>query len=235
MKQLLFATAFLFISSNSFAITQPTAIDPIVLTLKMPKDQVWQRILDVFEANKMPIKFKDKASGLIESEPLGLSKHFALDNARDSTTWAVCERIRNPNDGGGAYIFPQIINAELQFFLRESADGNTLLSINMVNLSATRVNPDVNFKLQSTFKIENKLRDYFETNGPVPSLAFDPPFANYGKSPSEIEAEVAKKKEVKRKDNADENRNIILVVVGTLVLGFLGVVAIVLAFGGKGK
>jgi hypothetical protein len=231
MKQLLFVTAFLLINANCFAITQPTAIDPIVVTLKMPKDQVWQRLLDVFEANKMPIKFKDKASGLIESEPLGLSKHFALDNARDSATWAVCERVRNPNGGGGAYIFPQIINAELQFFLRESADGNTLLSINMVNLTATRVNPDVNFKLQSTLKIENKLRDYFETNGPVPSLAFDPPFANYGKLPSEIEAEVAKKKDEKRKDNAKDTANSLLIALGLTALTIIGVVALVLAFG----
>jgi hypothetical protein len=233
MKQLLLLMAML-ISTNSFAITQPKLDDPIVLTLNLPKDQVWQRLLDVFETNKMPIKISDKASGLIQSEPLGLSKHFALENARDSSTWAVCEKVKNTTYGEGLYIFPQIINAELQFFLRENAEGKTLLSINMVNLTATRAHPELNFKLQSTLKIENKLRDYFETNSPVPSLAFDPPFANYGKLPSEIEAETAKKIEEKRKASASENRSILAIVLGLTVLGVLGVVAIVVALSRAG-
>jgi hypothetical protein len=233
MKQLLLLLA-IFLSTNSFATTHPKPEDPIVLTLNLPKDQAWQRLLDLFEANKMPIKIKDKASGLIESEPLGLSKHFALDNTRDSSVWVVCEKLKNPTDGGGLYIFPQIVNAELQFFLRESADGNTLLSINMVKMTATRVYPELNFKLESTMQIENKLRVYFETNGPVPNFAFDPPFANYGKLPSEIEAEVAQKKEEKRKDNAKDTANSLLIAIGLSLLSVVSVVVLVLAFGRAG-
>lgn len=65
-----------------FAITHTKPVDPVVISINLPKEQVWQRVMDLFVANSISIKLMDKSSGLIQFERLGLGSHYALKHAR---------------------------------------------------------------------------------------------------------------------------------------------------------
>jgi hypothetical protein len=193
MKKILFTLITLFISVNLFAITHSKSIkpnDPIVFSINLPKDQVWQRLMDLFVANSIPIKFMDKSSGFIQSEKIGLGTHYALANADDSLAWALCEVV-NTSEPDSFYVFPQIINTELQVYVRETTEGKVLLSLNLMNLAASyyteRTGSTYNFGIKSTERLENIIVHYLSTYDKLPLLAFDPPFATYGEAPYQTE------------------------------------------------
>jgi hypothetical protein len=188
MKQIYIAALAVLISLPLFAVTHPKTIDPVIIPINLPKDQVWQRLLDLFVANNVPLKFADKNSGLIQSERVGIGSHYALKNADDSLAWALCEAVILPG-GDSFYMYPQIIHTELQVYLRETANGTVLLSVNLMNLTASythRVSDiDRNLAIESTKRLENLIGDYLKTYQPMPNLAFDPPNAIFGETPSQ--------------------------------------------------
>jgi hypothetical protein len=206
MKFSLLICAILF-TTNLFAITTPKPIDPVVFSLKVTKDQAWQKVMDLFVANSIPIKLMDKSSGLIQSDKIGLGSHYALSNADDSVSWALCETVQSTESAVSYtvqstfstttaqvqnavfYQFPQVINAELQVYVRETADGSVLLSINLMNLAANAM--DVNtgntrdFAIKTSKRLENMIGNFLNSNEKMPSLNFDPPFATFGEPPSQ--------------------------------------------------
>jgi hypothetical protein len=188
MKQCILFIATLW-SLNCSAITHLKPVDPIVISTNLPKEQVWQRLLGLFVSNNIPIKLMDKNSGLMQSERIGLGSHYTLKNADDSTCWALCEVVKNP-EGDGLYLFPQTINGEIQVYVQET-EGKVLLSINLMNLTATlrdsKIEIDRTFDIQSTKRLENIIGKYLQTYEQMPSLALDPPFATFGESPSQTQ------------------------------------------------
>lgn len=188
MKHLQLTVIAVLISFNMYAITHTKPIDPVIIPINLPKEQVWQRLLDLFVANNVPVKFADKNSGLIQSERVGLGSHYALKNADDSLAWALCEAVILPQ-GDSFYMYPQIIHTELQVYVRETADGTVLLSINLMNLTASYTHRvldiDRDLAIESTKRLENIIGDYLKAYAPMPNLTFDPPNAIFGETPSQ--------------------------------------------------
>jgi hypothetical protein len=189
MKHCLLICAVLLMSAQLFAITTPKPIDPVVFSLKVSKDQAWQKVMDLFVANSIPIKLMDKSSGLIQSDKIGLGSHYALSNTDDSVSWALCEAVQSA-EGAGFYQFPQVINAELQVYVRETAEGTVLLSINLMNLAANAVDPNTgntrDFAVKTSKRLENTIGNFLNSNEKMPTLAFDPPYATFGEPPSQV-------------------------------------------------
>lgn len=235
MKQLFLTALAVLISTHIWAITHPKPVDPVIIPINLPKDQVWQRLLDLFVANNIPIKFADKNSGLIQSERVGIGSHYALKNANDSLAWALCEAVILP-EGDSFYMYPQIIHTELQVYIRETTDGTVLLSVNLMNLTASythRVsNIDRDLVIESTKRLENTIGDYLKTNQLMPNLAFDPPNAVFGETPSQTNRRMVllqkaseenqKKQEEEKKK---EERWAPLYILGGIGLGILLLIA----------
>jgi hypothetical protein len=225
MKRLILSAFASMICLNMFAITHSKPIDPVVITVNLPKEQVWQRVMDLFVANSIPIKLMDKSSGLIQSERIGLGSHYALKHADDSLAWALCETVKSP-EGDSFYLFPQVINTELQVYVRETADGKVLLSLNLMNMMAASHDPntgnDRDFAIQSTKRLENIIGNYLKTFEPMPNLAFDPPMATFGEPPSQVKrrAALAQKQAVQNQAKAkeEESSKTILTVLGIIAL-----------------
>ena len=234
MKQLLLSVFASILYLNMFAITNSKPIDPVVISINLPKEQVWQRVMDLFVANSIPIKLMDKASGLIQSERLGLGSHYALKHADDSLAWALCASVKSP-EGDSFYLFPQVINTELQVYVRETADGKVLLSLNLMNMMAASHDPDTgndrDFAIQSTKRLENIIGNYLKSYEPMPNLNFDPPMATFGEPPSQIKrrAALAQKQAVKNQAIAKEEESSKAVLT---VLGILALVGLII-FGSK--
>lgn len=221
MKYFIFFIAAI-VSLNSAATTRLKPVDPIVFSINLSKEKAWQKILDLFVANSIPIKLMDKSSGLIQSEKIGLGSHYTLKNADDGTVWALCEVV-NVATNDNFYLYPQTINTELQVYIREATDSTVLLSINLMNLSAKHhdayTGNDREFELKSTKRLENIVANYFSTNERMPTLAFDPPFATFGDAPSQIE-KINKMSqvtvlEIENEDKQVEKTNIILTLLGS--------------------
>ena len=189
MKQLQLTVIAVLIFSNIYAITNAKRIDPVVISTNLSKEQVWQRLVGLFVGNSIPIKLMDKSTGFIQSERLGLGSHYALKHADDSLAWALCETIKSP-EGDSFYLFPQMINGELQVYVQEMADGKTLLSINLMNLKAIyrdlATDNEREYVIQSTKRLENLIGNYLKTYAQMPSLNLDPASATFGEAPSQI-------------------------------------------------
>lgn len=228
MKQILLFIATLM-GLNSFGITHSKPIDPIVFSINLPKEQTWQKVMDLFVANSIPIKLMDKSSGLIQSDKIGLGTHYALKNMDDSISWALCQAILNP-EGAGLYFFPQTINTELQVYVREVDGGNVLLSVNLMNSKAESYNAETNFNrefdVQSSKRLETIIGNYIQSNEKMPTLAFDPPFATFGEPPSQIK----KRQEAAQINRVEEEKREKSNGVAAVVL-IIGVVAALLVFG----
>jgi hypothetical protein len=221
MKKLLLSVFASIVCLNMFAITNSKPVDPVVISLNLPKEQVWQRVMDLFVGNSIPIKLMDKTSGLIQSERLGLGSHYALKHADDSLAWALCASVKSL-EGDSFYFYPQVINTELQVYVRETADGKVLLSLNLMNLTATSHDPDTgndrDFPIQSTKRLENIIGNYLKSFEPMPNLNFDPPMATFGEPPSQI-----KRRQKQAMKNAavlkeEESAKTVLSVLGILAL-----------------
>ncbi len=225
MKQLLLSAFASILCLNMFAITHTKPIDPVVITVNLPKEQVWQRVMDLFVANSIPIKLMDKSSGLIQSERLGLGSHYALKHADDSLAWALCDAVKS-SEGDSFYLFPQVINTELQVYVRETADGKVLLSLNLMNMMAASHDPDTgndrDFAIKSTKRLENIIGNYLTAYQPMPNLNFDPPMATFGEAPSQIKRRAALKQKQLVIDKKNEDGNAGGVIVGLLAL--LGII-----------
>ncbi len=232
MKQLLLSAFASLMCLNMFAITHTKTIDPVVITINLPKEQVWQRVMDLFVANSIPIKLMDKTSGLIQSDRLGLGSHYALKHADDSLAWALCDAVKSL-EGDSFYLFPHVINTELQVYVRETADGKVLLSLNLMNMMAASHDPDTgndrDFAIQSTKRLENIIGNYLKSYAPMPNLAFDPPLATFGEAPSQIKRRTALAQRKAAEAEKNENGSVGGIVIGLLVL--LGIIAL----GGKAK
>jgi hypothetical protein len=225
MKRLILSVFASMICLNMFAITHTKPIDPVVITLNLPKEQVWQRVMDLFVANSIPIKLMDKSSGLIQSDRIGLGSHYALKHADDSLAWALCASVKSP-EGDSFYFFPQIINTELQVYVRETADGTVLLSLNLMNMAATSEVPETgnvrDFPIQSTKRLENIIGNYLKSFEPMPNLAFDPPLATFGEAPSQVKrrATLAQKRAVQNQAQVkeEESSKVVLTILGIIAL-----------------
>jgi hypothetical protein len=189
MKQLQLTVIAVLISFNMFAITHAKTIDPVVISTNLSKEQVWQRLMGLFVGNSIPIKLMDKSSGLIQSERLGLGSHYVLKHADDSLAWALCETVKSP-EGDSFYLFPQIINGELQVYVQETVEGKTLLIVNLMNLKATyrdlTTGNEREYEIQSTKRLENIIGNYLKTYERMPNLNFDPPLSTFGEAPSQV-------------------------------------------------
>jgi hypothetical protein len=223
MKYCLFICAALF-STSLFAITSSKPIDPVVFSLKVTKEQAWQKVMDLFVANSIPIKLMDKSSGLLQSEKIGLGSHYALSNADDSVSWALCEAVQS-GEGAGFYQFPQVINAELQVYVRETADGTVLLSINLMNLAANATDANTgntrDFAVKTSKRVENIIGNFLNSNEKMPTLNFDPPFATFGEPPSQAKKRIALSQTTKKlTEQEEQNKSIIgaLVIIGLIGL-----------------
>jgi hypothetical protein len=230
MKQLQLTVIAVLFSFNMYAITHTKTIDPVIISINLPKEQVWQRLLDLLVANNVPLKFADKNSGLIQSERVGLGSHYALSNADDSTAWALCETVILPV-GDSFYMYPQIIHTELQVYVRETADGTVLLSVNLMNLTASYTHRvldiDRNLAIESTKRLENLIGNYLKSYQPMPNLAFDPPLAVFGETPSQTNRRMVLLQKINEEHHKKQNeekekheRLSPLYVLGGLVLGF---------------
>jgi hypothetical protein len=190
MKQFQLTVIVVLFSANIYAIINSKPIDPVVISTNLSKEQVWQRLVGLFVGNSIPIKLTDKNSGLIQSESLGLGSHYALKHADDSLAWALCETVKSP-EGDSFYLFPQIINGELQVYIQETSDGKTLLSVNLTNLRAIQRDRyfglDKNWAIESTKRLENRVAQYLTSYEQMPTFAFDDPTATFGEAPSQIE------------------------------------------------
>jgi hypothetical protein len=248
MKHCLLICAVLLMSARLFAITTPKPIDPVVFSLKVSKDQAWQKVMDLFVANSIPIKLMDKSSGLIQSEKIGLGTHYALSNADDSVSWALCEAVQSKESmefssqslftnttvqaqGVVFYQFPQVINAELQVYVRETADGMVLLSVNLMNLAANAVDANTgntrDFAVKTTKRLENRIGNFLNSNEKMPTLNFDPPFATFGEPPSQVKKRAALSqtlKQIAEKDGQAKSIGGALLVIG--VVGLLVAIGI---------
>jgi hypothetical protein len=249
MKQCLFlALATALLSVNVYAITQSKltatsnklqthtatrfTIDPVVFSVTLPKDKAWQKVVDLFVANSIPIKLMDKSSGLIQSETVGLGTHYTWAGADDSISWAFCAAIPN-GEGAGFYLFPQIINAELQVYVREVDANNVLLSVNLMNLKAESHDAYGDnrreFEVQSAKRLEAQIGRYLMSNEKMPNLSFDPPFATYGEPPLQIKKRKAlEQKATVGQSSKDEKTGIALLLIAVIA-------AIFVAAGGKNK
>ena len=229
MKQLLLSAFASLLCLNMFAITHAKTIDPVVISINLPREQAWQRVMDLFVANSIPIKLMDKGSGLIQSERLGLGSHYALKHADDSLAWVLCDAVKS-SEGDSFYFYPQVINTELQVYVRETADGKVLLSLNLMNVMAASHDPetgnDRDFAIKSTKRLENIVGSYLTAFQPMPNLNFDPPMATFGEAPSQIKrrAALAKKQAALTKKNEEGNT-------GGIIVGILALLGLILLAG----
>ena len=221
MKRRLLSAFISILCLNMYAITYIKTVDPVVITVNLPKEQVWQRVMDLFVANSIPIKLMDKSSGLIQSERLGLGTHYALKHADDSLAWALCDAVKS-QEGDSFYFYPQIINTELQVYVRETSDGKVLLSLNLMNMMAAshdiNTGNDRDFAIKSTKRLENIIGSYLTSYQPMPNLAFDPPMATFGEAPSQIRRRAALKQKQAALDKKNEDGNVSGIIVGLLAL-----------------
>jgi hypothetical protein len=231
MKQTLLTIVIAFISLNLAAITQPKPIDPVVFSVALPKDKAWQKVVDLFVANSIPIKFMDKSSGLIQSDRLGLGTHYTWKGADDSTSWALCEAVPS-GEGSGYYLFPDVINTDLQVYVREVDADNVLLSVNLMNIKAESHNLYGEFvrefDVKTSKRLEKQIGDFVMTNVKMPNLTFDPPYATYGEPPVQTRKRNAlKNKSFSNGGSVKEEE------AGWILLGIGAIVALFLLMGKK--
>jgi hypothetical protein len=232
-----FTFMFALMSIQIFAITNAVLpsngtkkpIDPVVFSVKLSKEQAWQKVMDLFVANSIPIKLMDKSSGLIQSEKVGLGTHYALKGSTDSTVWAYCDALASP-EGEGFFLFPQTINTELQVYVREIDAGNVFLSVNLLNSKAVYTDANTGnereYDVQTTKRLEAIIANFVSTNEKMPNATFDPPFATYGELPSQIRKRQEKAKITRKEEEKNEKANGVAV-----ALLIVGIVAGLMAFG----
>jgi hypothetical protein len=225
MKQCVFFLLLVCFCLNCEAVTHAKPIDPVVFSVKLSKEQAWQKVMDLFVANSIPIKLMDKSSGLIQSEKVGLGTHYALKGSTDSTVWAFCDALPSP-EGNDFFLFPQTINTELQVYVREIDAGNVFLSVNLLNSKAVYTDANTGnereLNVQTSKRLEQILGNFVMTNERMPNLTFDPPFATYGEPPSQIRKRQDKAKISKKEDEKNEKAN--GVVIALLAVGVIGLI-----------
>ncbi len=221
MKQKILLLIAFFIGTNCFAITNKKPVEPVVFSVKLSKEKAWQKVLDLFIANSIPIKLMDKTSGLIQSEKVGLGTHYALKGMSDGSSWALCEAVPN-GESDGYFLFPKTINADLQVYIREVDAENALLSVNLLNLYAETSDSygdnHREFKVETSKILENTIGEFVNTNAKMPSLNFDPPLATFGELPSQLK----KRKEAQKKQDIDTEKNnkaFLGVLLGIIIIG----------------
>lgn len=107
---------------------------PFITTVDMPIEQVWDKVIDFFAQNGLPIKIIDRSSGLIISETTRMTWTFETKDGKleDPSAWVVLEK--NIDPGNRKAIRPDVVTASWNIRLKEAGSGKTDINVNLVNI-----------------------------------------------------------------------------------------------------
>lgn len=131
---------FLFscMATKTIAIKGAYPVPPITTSTDRPFDKVWDRVIDYFAQNGIPIKIIDKSSGLIVSDKAKLTWSFEDKNGQifSKTAFVVLDKVIYSMTGKP--FPPEIVTGEWNVRIKTDG-GKTLINVNLYNIQATYV------------------------------------------------------------------------------------------------
>lgn len=98
------------------------------------KDAVWDKIIELFAKEGIPIRLIDRSSGLILSNEISLRWTMENKNGQPTTPTAyiVIQRVYDP--GSRKFIKPYQITGEWNIRIKATENNKTIVNVNLVNL-----------------------------------------------------------------------------------------------------
>lgn len=141
--------------------------DPYVITTSKTKNEVWNKIIELFATKGIPIHMIDKDSGLIISQVMSFISNYTYEdpdgNLIKPNAYIITERYKPSLNS------PDLteLTAQWNIFVSES-DGKTKINVNLLNIKAIdryRVNNSIQEYERiaySTGVFERTLADYLK-------------------------------------------------------------------------
>jgi hypothetical protein len=135
---LLSANLFLFYGCGPqlVALKGTYSDKPFQIETTKSKEEVWNRIIELFATKGLSIKLIDKSSGLIVSEKTSFLNTYTVENSDgtivDPNAFIVCDKVVWQT----VEQKPRTVNGEWNIRLVENS-GKTLINVNLVNIEAT--------------------------------------------------------------------------------------------------
>lgn len=126
------------------------------------KDEVWNKIIELFSTKGISIKLIDKNSGLILSERTSFLSDYSYENddgsLRNPNALVVCDKVV----WQGVLQYPEQVTGEWNIRVVESS-GKTLINVNLVNIQVSFFLAQVPEGTgKSTGKYEKIVADYLK-------------------------------------------------------------------------
>jgi len=133
---------------------------PYIITSELPKEKVWDKIIDFFAQNGLSIKVIDRSSGLIVSDrsKLDWSYEDVKGNIKNPNAWVVVQRVTSPMNSP-APILPIYVYGDWNIRIKENETGGTLINVNLVNIKSQDLATDLYASSKSTGVFEKTISD----------------------------------------------------------------------------
>ncbi len=212
-----------FYEGGRFPIQQT----PYTIEIDLPKEKALAKIMDFLTTNHFPIKTVDTGMGFVQTQSIGLGSHFSIEGKTlMPQDWVLCERKLEPGKDS-LLTYPNIVNGDLQIFVREISPNRCKINISLHNFNAYQlVNEDqkVNFKATSTSKLEQIIAQFVAqtTETAVPVVKLDAPDDYFVEPASQLairSAVALKESKVQEKKSEASGVFVMLLLIGLLILG----------------
>ena len=140
-----------------------------VQTIDRSYDAVWSKLVDFLANEGIAIKILDKESGLMVSEVYSFKNTYTrLNKDGKLENPAAYVVIGNLKGGFGNRLEPHRIDGNFNVRVKRVGDGQTEITVNLVNLVSTYQNPPnvgggvINIGIKTTGSFEQKILQYLK-------------------------------------------------------------------------
>lgn len=162
---LLFLLSISLISCSKYYPIRGTYPDPpFKITVDMPFEKTWSKVVDIFAERGISIKLIDKSSGIIVSAPTRLSTTYELKKGglKDPDAFIVVPVIYDPNAGKrGTYYQTDSYRGEVTVRIKDETSKCTVI-VNIGDVTGQKImkgKPENG--TVTTFKSTGKFEDAF--------------------------------------------------------------------------
>lgn len=161
---------FLLLSGCAIDLTPSyTSTASNVQTIDRNYDAVWSKLVDFLANEGIAIKILDKESGLMVSEIYSFKNSYTRvgkeGNLENPAAYVV---IGNLKGGFGNRLEPHRIDGNFNVRVKRVGEGQTEITVNLVNLISTYQNPPnvgggvINIGIKTTGSFEQKILNYLK-------------------------------------------------------------------------
>lgn len=157
-----FSVSLLSCAPNLYHIKGSYLNKPYQIYSDKSKDEVWNKIIELFSSQGIAIKLIDKNSGLILSERTSFLSDYSYENddgsLQNPNAFVVCDKVVWQT----VLQYPKQVTGEWNIRVVENS-GKTLINVNLVNIQVIfSTNPALEGTGKSTGKYERIVADYLK-------------------------------------------------------------------------